>query len=507
MTTRSPQPNAPNATQLRKFASDPFLFVSSLPFGNGKTFGEMMVPHHREWLDALCPAVLALAKGEKPEAGRVWMEATKGAAKDTVLAALMLWLLAFSRRPLTCQVGAADQDQADEQTKAARLWLRYSPWLADRVTINNFRIVCKATESTCEIIPADIAGSHGGRPDFLIVNEIHAITKWEFVQNLLDNASKMPNGLVVVATNAGHIGTEAWKLREIARTSPRWKHLVYDRPAPWLDPAELDEARRRNSSERYARLFRGVWSRGLGDALDMNDVEAAIDRTLGPMAGPFWVVPYTTDRVYPQLAAGLDLGIKHDHSALVSLAADGARNRIRLADCQSWAPSKVTGKVDLEEVEAGVLEAKERLGLVAVYYDPYQAELMAARLRKKGVNMIEQPFTGSSLNMMATTLLETFRSRRIDLYDCPRLVNDLMRLTIVEKSYGHKLESVRDADGHADTATAFAIALPHIIDMLRSSGQSWGGMIDSGGLSVASSFSGFGSRIPEAPLFPLPFRY
>ena len=44
------------------------------------------------------------------------------------------------------------------------------------------------------------------------------------------------------------------------------------------------------------------------------------------------------------------------------------------------------------------------------------------------------------------------------------MLTDLSRLTIVEKSYGFRLESVRDADGHADTATALAIALPTAIE-------------------------------------------
>ena len=47
------------------------------------------------------PAVHALKYGRLPRI-----------ADD--LAVAMLWLLAFSKRPLTCQIGAADQDQADE---------------------------------------------------------------------------------------------------------------------------------------------------------------------------------------------------------------------------------------------------------------------------------------------------------------------------------------------------------------------------------------------------------
>ncbi len=472
-TNKPAEPPAITPRQAATYRVDPREFVRSLPVptpaGGPRSFGEIMAPHQVAWLENLAPAFLAISRGEVPRIGRFWIEATKGSGKDHILAALMLWLVAFAARPLLAQVGAADQDQAAELEKSARTWLFHSPaWLKARIEVIQSRIVRKGQKKSddgpvCEITASDIAGSHGARPTALILNEVHAITKWEFAQNMLDNASKIPNGLVICATNAGHIGTEAWKLREIARTSPRWKFLQFDEPAPWLDAAELDEARRRNSTERYNRLFRGIWSRGLGDALDAADVEGSVDRNLLPMVGR--ALPSPDGRnIYPTIIAGIDLGIRHDHSAVVALAAMPATNRVRLADCRFWKPDPRTGSIDLEAVEAGILDLHARLHCAAYYFDPYQAELMAQRLSKRGLRMIPMPFVGSNLNIMATTILEAFRSHRVDLYDCPRLVSDLLRLTIVEKSYGHKLEATRDVDGHADTATAFAIALPAAIE-------------------------------------------
>ena len=93
-------------------------------------------------------------------------------------------------------------------------------------------------------------------------------------------------------------------------------------------------------------------------------------------------------------------------------------------------------------------------------YDPWQAELMAARCSHQKVKMREVRFTGENLNLMASTLLDVFRSRQIDLYDDSRLIDDLGRLNIEERSYGHRLTATHNASGHADLATAFAIALP-----------------------------------------------
>ena len=75
--------------------------------------------------------------------------------------------------------------------------------------------------------------------------------------------------------------------------------------------------------------------------------------------------------------------------------------------------------------------------------------------------MTEQPFVGRHRNDMATALLAAFSSGNIRLYRHPALIRDLKRLTIVEKAYGFKLESTRDASGHADTAIALAMALVH----------------------------------------------
>ncbi len=433
-----------------------------------RRFGEVMADFQRERFESINPALLAVAVGEKPVIGKSWWEATKGASKDSDLAVCLLWLLAFSRRPLLVQIGAADQDQADELRRAAKDILRLNPWLASRVVVQSWRILCSASGATCEIIAADVAGSHGARPDVLVLNELSHVTKQEFAENLVDNAAKVPHGLVVIATNAGFSGTWQYKWRQIAETSDRWSVHIYDQPSPWLDQGDIDEAQRRNSRSRFMRLWYGVWSSGAGDALDQDDITAAVDRSLTPM--------FAAERGYG-FVAGLDLGIKHDHSALVVIAHHVASQRLRIAFAQSWAPDPSSGKVDLEAVEAAVLDAHRSFRLSKVCYDPYQAALMAQRLEKRSLKMTEVAFTGKTLTTMASTLLDVFRSRRIDLYDHPRLITDLSRLLIVEKSYGYRLDATRDADGHADLATALAIALPHALTSQPTSDNSligWG---------------------------------
>ena len=206
---------------------------------------------------------------------------SKGASKDSDLGVCLLWLLVFSQRSLLVQVGAADQDQAGELHKAVRDVIALNPWLSELVKLTNNKITCAHNGATCEILAADVAGSHGARPDVLLVNELSHIVKREFAENLLDNATKMPGGLAIIATNAGFVGTWQHDWREQARTSPRWSFHQLAQPAQWIDGDELQEAAVRNSATRFRRLWWGVWAAGAGDALDESDLAAALT-----LAGP-----------------------------------------------------------------------------------------------------------------------------------------------------------------------------------------------------------------------------
>jgi phage terminase large subunit-like protein len=436
----------------QRIASDPATFEAELtvPSAQGPhRFGAIMADFQRERFAAVNDALIAVANGEKPSPGKAWLEAVKGNSKTSDLAIVALWLLAFAKRPLLIQVGAADQDQAAELRRAVNEILLLNDWLAEVVAVQSNKIVCSRTGSTCEILAADVAGSHGARPDVLILDEVVHVAKTEFLENLLDNSSKIPHCLTIVATNAGFTGTWAWRFRELARTSPRWYFHQRTEPAPWIDACEMEEARRRNTPTRYARLWQGVWSSGTGDAIDPNDVAACVTMP-GPMEKP--------DPAFV-FVGGLDLGIKHDHSALVILGIHRQNRRRRLAMVKRWAPEAGTGKVDLTKVQAGVKAAFDLFQPRSIYYDPYQADLMAVQLRKQGCRMVEIAFSGGNLNSMASEFIEQFTSRNIDLYNDAGLLRDIGRLTIVEKSYGYKLDSVRDTDGHADSAIALALAL------------------------------------------------
>jgi hypothetical protein len=447
--------------------NDFMAFVGGLYLPNGDRFGRCMTDFQRETFELLAPAMVAVRGGEKAVGPRrFWIERTKGASKDSDLALCLLWQLAFSERPIYLQVGAADKDQAAIIRHRMEDWLYYNPWLRGYVDVQRYSAVNVQTQyAKLDIIAADVAGSHGETPDMLVVNELSHVTKWEFVENLLDNADKVPHGIVVIATNAGFKGTKAEVWRDNALVNKRkWAIRLWQRPAPWIDPGDVADAKKRNSPSRYMRLWYGKWASGKGDALNEDDIDYCLGRHKGPLERPQRGWTYV---------AGLDLGVSHDHSGLVVVGVDRAGQRIRLAWMRAWEPGGKAHEVDLTDVEATVARVTGLFRLQWVGYDPYEARLMAQRLKAGNVPMREFTFSsGKNINDMAAAMVQVVTSRVLEAYDDEegRLRRDFGKMNIVERSYGYKLEAVSDEHGHADVGTALAICLPRAVGMLYNQG-------------------------------------
>ncbi len=232
-----------------------------------------------------------------------------------------------------------------------------------------------------------------------------------------------------------------------------------------MTPERLAEQRRMLPNIAYQRLWENLWSSGGGDALTPETIDRAFIDGLKPMSGQESDWSFT---------AGVDLGLTRDCAAVVVLAvpSGGRAGKIRLAHNKLWRP--IAGhKINLLEVERHLLELDERFGLEYVGFDPWQMEHLAQTLeadaghRRRNQRRIynsqpwmrEIPPTATYLRQQATMTIESFNDRRVQLYDCEPLRRDLDKLRVEEKSYGIRLVSPRDGEGHGDTFSAFALAL------------------------------------------------
>ena len=131
-----------------RYQHDPLAFIRNLiiPSATGPVlFDECMAPFQRECFDDVIPSLVAVRNGNMPERKRFWIERTKKASKDADMATMLLWLLAYPKRPTYFQVGAADKDQAAIIKERIEAILYYNQWLTDLIKVNKYQLANNST--------------------------------------------------------------------------------------------------------------------------------------------------------------------------------------------------------------------------------------------------------------------------------------------------------------------------------------------------------------------------
>ena len=384
---------------------------------------------------------------------RGFLERPRGHSKTGDLAAMVAWVLFASRGRIVGNAIAADREQARLLRSAVQTLCVLNPWLRDYLDPMRDRIANPHTGSELTILSSDAPSVFGQTPAFVICDELVHWASEDLWTATFSAAAKRPGCMVVTITNAGLAQGKSWqwRVREYARAAKDWYFSRVDGPkASWISQSQLAEQRALLPPAAYKRLWLNQWTSEEGDALPIDDIEAAC--VLGGPEG----MP-CPDGFY---LGAIDLGVKRDHSAFVMVHAKPGSRTVRLAAVKSWRPGP-DGKVDLIEVRDEVLRYHEKYDLSWVGYDPHQAALMAQELEAAGVPMCEVPFSGPRLHTMAATLLGAFRGRQVQLFREPELIEDLQKLVIVERRFGFRLDAPSDlTGGHADRAIALGIVLP-----------------------------------------------
>ncbi len=453
-----------------RYSKSPALFRSELIVdvdGSARRFGLVQDDWQKTDFAALDPALLRCAgRSKKPAQMRAYLERGRGHSKTTDLGTTAAWALAFATRPLRGYGYAADRDQSRLLLDAMQRLLRLNPWLGRILKVEANKIVNIAPGhpgcgSSLEIAASDVGSSYGILPDFVILDEI---THWEenasaLWESVISSAAKRSDCLLVCIANAGFVDSWQWNVREVVRVDSSWYFSRLEGPqASWLTPDRLAEQERLLPPVAFARLWGNQWSTGGGDALTEADINAAFKPELQylPHKAEGW-----------EFVAGLDLGVTRDWSAACILGirkrnrwdeTKEGHGRIRLAHTKVWKPARGK-KINLQAVEDELRVMHIGYDLKAVNYDPWQATHMSQRLALLRLPMVEVPPTGSNLQRQATTLIEAFNDRRVDLYENDDLRRDLKRLRVEERSYGFRLVSPRDSSGHGDLGAAFSLAL------------------------------------------------
>lgn len=433
-------------------------------------FNSCMQQFQKDCFESLAPSIRAVRDGRVPPNRRFWIERTKKAGKDSDLAIIVLWLMAFPRRPFKCQICAANHRQARIIENRAVELLHYNPWLNEKVIIVQGVIRNKKSprEVWTHVEATDSSGgAHGETPDLLILNELVHVARWRAMEDHMNNADGVPLGVVIISTNAGVKGTKAWLWRQSAfEDKKRWTSHVWNQTAPWIGKDDVEDAKRRDPiGAEFQRLWKGRWVSGSGGAVE----DEAIDRCFrlrGPLAKPESGWEYL---------AGLDLGVSHDHSGVVLVGLNEMEQRIKVAWIKGWEPSVPNdhGKLEVDgnEVEKACERLSQAFRISWFGYDPAAGgSFMAQRLRRKGVMMREVTFSSpKNCTDMAVSFVQSVKDGKLECYedDEGRLRRDFGKFNIVHKPpSSYKLEAVSDEYGHADVGTALIICLPEAMRRL-----------------------------------------
>lgn len=484
---------------LKQLQADPAVFRRSLFVDTDmgpERLGEVLDDWQREDFAALDASWYRLLDPGRLDFGQVptraWLERPRGHSKTSDIAVMVSWVLFAARRPVRGIVAAADRDQAGLLRQAVETLLRSNRWLAEFLEMREGRVVNPHTGSSLQIISSDVGSSYGHLADFVICEELTHWSDRALWDSLFSTAGKRKHCLLLVVTNAGVRDSWQFELREGARTEPGWVFRRLDGPvASWITDKQLQEQARLLPSVAYRRLWLNEWSDGPGDALTEDVIRRALTLP-GPQRAQDGFA----------YAAGLDLGISRDASALVvvgksvgrvehvlqeplepePIGIEAARDlgflpsrkkrqetvfhrgtgRLHVARVDVWKPSKGQ-QVDLEEIEHTIRALHAEFELQVVACDPYQAAYLMQRLRKVGLNCPDAAQTGMQLQYQAQAVLSAFNDDQIDLYREADLLADLKQLQIAERrAFGFRLVSPRRTETHGtrhgDTATALSLA-------------------------------------------------
>ena len=114
------------------------------------------------------------------------------------------------------------------------------------------------------------------------------------------------------------------------------------------------------------------------------------------------------------LFVGLDVGIRHDYTAAVSVFR--REGLLWLGPYRIWKPTKA-GDVDLSAVEQWLADLWRDYGAVKVAADPYQAQHLIQRLGQRGMRVDEYGQTVANLTVVGNTLFDVVREGRLVVWE------------------------------------------------------------------------------------------
>jgi hypothetical protein len=427
---------------------DALTLMAALVLEDGSRWGERAAP----WQLDDARAVLDLS-GPR----RHYLTRPRGGSKTSdvggvAVAALLEQLPTGSRS----YAFAADRDQAGLLLDAVAGFKARTDGLSS-LTVGATKIANERTSASLEVMASDDASAWGLRPHLVVVDEFAQWPTtpgprrlWRAVWSALP---KVPTSRLVVMTSSGDPAHPAYDVLQVARGSERWRVSEVAGPVPWLDPDDLAEQRAMLPEWEYRRLILNEWAESDERLTTVDDLRACVtlDGPREPLRGRWYCI-------------GLDIGLKNDRTvAAVSSLDEATGGRVVALDRMGVWQGTRAAPVQLDEVEAWLLQAWAEYGHPPVVADPYQAAQLAQRLRARGVFVVEHAFTQQSVSRLALRMHGLIADHALALPDDPELLDELANVRLRETSPGvYRLD--HDPGRHDDRAIALALSAWGLLD-------------------------------------------
>ena len=383
--------------------------------------------------------------------------AIKKSGKTSLAAMFLLTLLLlFGGAYGEAYCCANDEEQAESRVfQAVRHIVETSPSLrgvakitANKITFPTFH---RATITT---LANDYAGAAGANPTISVFDELWGYTS-ENSRRLFDEMVPPPTRKItcrLTVTYAGFSG-DSVLLEELQRrglsqptVAPNlhagdgilmaWHHEPI---APWQTPQWIDEMRRSLRPNQFMRMIENRFVTSDSSFVDMDRWDVCVDRDVTPI--------YSDQNLAVWI--GVDVGIKHDSTAIVAVTKTDTR--IRLVAHRIFQPSP-DEPLDFEAtVEKTLIDLCQRFAVRKILFDPYQMAATAQRLQNRGLPIREFPQSVPNLTAASQNLYELIQSRSLVLYPDVGMRLSASRAIAVETARGwriakekqsHKIDSI-----------------------------------------------------------------
>jgi phage terminase large subunit-like protein len=425
----------------------------------------------------------------------------------TAVGALVVLYVALFRAPEGSEVICAANDEEQSRSRVfadVRYAVEHNERLrrGSKITENAITL---SSGVVVRAIASDYGSAAGSRHALAVFDELWAYTS-ERSQRLYEELTPIPTlpfSMRLVVSSAGFEG-ESRTLRTLydrgirgARVFddlPVWREgglLMYwdegeaARRMPWQQGPAGDayyaEQRESLRPGQFERLHLNHWTAGLESFISADEWDACIDPELAPrLVGDA--------RVSGRVFVGVDVGIKHDSSAVVAVErVDGKDGSfLRLVAHQVWVPAPGE-PIEIEAtVEAFLRQLLgSRWRVATAYFDPYQFAQGSQRLRRDGHSEVEEfSQTSGNLTLAGNALTGALRGRTLRLYADAEMRRAALQAVAVESGRGWRIAKERSRQ-RIDVLVALAMAVYAATSAPASSGAGGGftGAIYSGDLA------------------------